>query len=63
MLAAADPVKHVLLIPHVFRRKVQNGKEVEIQTALKKSKVSELELPEKLWTVIQASGPWFNIEE
>ncbi|MDG3086569.1 hypothetical protein P7F88_10755 [Vibrio hannami] len=30
-------------------------KEVEIQTALKKSKVSELELPGKLWTVIQAS--------
>ena len=29
--------------------KVQNGKEAEIETAIKTSKVSELELPEKLW--------------
>ena len=43
--------------------KVQNGKESEIQTTIKASKVSELELPEKLWGVIQASGPWFKIED
>jgi 2,4-dienoyl-CoA reductase-like NADH-dependent reductase (Old Yellow Enzyme family) len=43
--------------------KVQDGNEAEIKTAIRKSKVSELELPEKLWTAIQASGPWFKIEE
>jgi 2,4-dienoyl-CoA reductase-like NADH-dependent reductase (Old Yellow Enzyme family) len=43
--------------------KVQNGKEAQIETAIKTSKVSELELPEKLWNIIQASGSWFNIEE
>jgi hypothetical protein len=25
--------------------------------------VSDLEIPEKLWGIIQASGPWFKIEE
>ncbi|MNN81389.1 hypothetical protein D3C81_1982100 [compost metagenome] len=43
--------------------KVQNGKEAELETAIKISEVSELELPEKLWNVVQASGPWFKIEE
>lgn len=43
--------------------KVQNGQESEIQTTIKASKVSELELPEKLWEVIQASGPWFKLED
>ncbi|GAS81869.1 NADH-dependent flavin oxidoreductase [Paenibacillus amylolyticus] len=43
--------------------KVQGGRESEIQTTIKASKVNELELPEKLWGFIQASGPWFNIEE
>lgn len=43
--------------------KVQNGQESEIQTTIKASKVSELELPEKLWGVIQASGPWFKLED
>ncbi|KIV73136.1 hypothetical protein SZ39_2264 [Bacillus mycoides] len=56
-------VGHALIMNPDWVEMVQNGKEVEIETAIKKSKVSELELPEKLWTVIQASGPWFNIEE
>lgn len=43
--------------------KVQNGQESEIQTTIKASTVSELELPEKLWGVIQASGPWFKLED
>ncbi|MBV6737744.1 NADH-dependent flavin oxidoreductase [Priestia megaterium] len=43
--------------------KVQNGKEAEIKKAIKKSKVSELELPNKLWAFIQGAGPWLNIEE
>ena len=43
--------------------KVQNGQESEIQTTIKASTVSKLELPEKLWGVIQASGPWFKLED
>jgi 2,4-dienoyl-CoA reductase-like NADH-dependent reductase (Old Yellow Enzyme family) len=43
--------------------KVQNKQESEIQTTIKASTVSKLELPEKLWGVIQASGPWFKLED
>ncbi|PEE73320.1 NADH:flavin oxidoreductase [Priestia megaterium] len=56
-------IGHALIMNPDWIEKVQNGKEDEITKTIKKSKVSELELPEKLWTVIQASGPWFNIEE
>ncbi len=56
-------IGHALIMNPDWVEKVQNGQESEIQTAIKASKVSELELPEKLWGVIQASGPWFNIEE
>jgi len=56
-------IGHTLIMNPDWVEKVQNGKESEIQTAIKASKISELELPEKLWGVIQASGPWFNIEE
>ncbi|KRE34644.1 NADH-dependent flavin oxidoreductase [Paenibacillus sp. Soil522] len=56
-------VGHTLIMNPDWVEKIQNGKEAEIETALKTSKVSELELPEKLWNVIQASGPWFKIEE
>ncbi|MFK4344358.1 MULTISPECIES: NADH-dependent flavin oxidoreductase [unclassified Paenibacillus] len=56
-------IGHALIMNPDWIEKVQNGQESEIQTAIKASKVSELELPEKLWGVIQASGPWFNIEE
>jgi 2,4-dienoyl-CoA reductase-like NADH-dependent reductase (Old Yellow Enzyme family) len=56
-------VGHTLIMNPDWVEKVQNGKEAEIKTAIKTSKLSELELPEKLWNVIQASGPWFNIEE
>ncbi|MCL6604435.1 MAG: NADH-dependent flavin oxidoreductase [Paenibacillus sp.] len=56
-------VGHALIMNPDWVEKVQNGKEAEIETAIKTSKVSELELPEKLWNVIQASGPWFKIEE
>jgi 2,4-dienoyl-CoA reductase-like NADH-dependent reductase (Old Yellow Enzyme family) len=56
-------VGHALIMNPDWVEKVQNGKEAEIETAIKTSKVSELELPEKLWNVIQASGPWFTIEE
>ncbi|MFE4144148.1 NADH-dependent flavin oxidoreductase [Peribacillus sp. YIM B13472] len=56
-------IGHTLIMNPDWVEKVQNGKEAEIKTAIKTSKVSELELPEKLWNVIQASGPWFKIEE
>ncbi|WP_410511884.1 NADH-dependent flavin oxidoreductase [Paenibacillus sp. BR2-3] len=56
-------IGHALITDPDWVEKVQSGHESEIQTAIKASKVSELELPEKLWGVIQASGPWFNIEE
>jgi 2,4-dienoyl-CoA reductase-like NADH-dependent reductase (Old Yellow Enzyme family) len=56
-------IGHALIMNPDWVEKVQNEQESEIQTAIKASKVSELELPEKLWGVIQASGPWFKIEE
>ena len=56
-------IGHALVMNPDWVEKVQNGQESEIQTAIKASKVSQLELPEKLWGVIQASGPWFKIEE
>ncbi|MEH7417025.1 NADH-dependent flavin oxidoreductase [Neobacillus drentensis] len=56
-------VGHALIMNPDWVEKVQNGKETEIKTAIKTSRVSDLELPEKLWGIIQASGPWFKIEE
>jgi 2,4-dienoyl-CoA reductase-like NADH-dependent reductase (Old Yellow Enzyme family) len=56
-------VGHTLIMNPDWVEKVQNGKEAEIKTAIKTSQVSDLELPEKLWGVIQASGPWFKIED
>jgi 2,4-dienoyl-CoA reductase-like NADH-dependent reductase (Old Yellow Enzyme family) len=56
-------VGHTLIMNPDWVEKVQNGKEAEIKTAIKTSQVSDLELPEKLWGIIQASGPWFKIED
>ncbi|MCY8085999.1 NADH-dependent flavin oxidoreductase [Bacillus inaquosorum] len=56
-------IGHALIMNPDWIEKVQNGNEAKIKTAIRKSKVSELELPEKLWTAIQASGSWFKIEE
>ncbi|MGX1373398.1 2,4-dienoyl-CoA reductase-like NADH-dependent reductase (Old Yellow Enzyme family) [Priestia megaterium] len=56
-------IGHTLIMNPDWVEKVQNGKEAEIETALKASKINEIEIPEKLWNVIQASGPWFKIEE
>ncbi|MGX6441870.1 NADH-dependent flavin oxidoreductase [Neobacillus sp. K501] len=56
-------IGHGLIMNPDWVEKVQIGKETEIETAIKTSKVSDLELPEKLWGIIQASGPWFKIEE
>lgn len=56
-------IGHGLIINPDWVEKVQNGTEAEIETSIKTSKVSDLELPDKLWGIIQASGPWFKIEE
>lgn len=56
-------VGHGLVMNPEWVEKVQNGKTAEIETEIRISKVSELVLPEKLWGVMQASGPWFKIEE
>ncbi|MNB93084.1 NADH oxidase [compost metagenome] len=56
-------VGHTLIMNPDWVEKVESGREAELETAIKTSKVSELDLPEKLWNVIQASGPWFKIEE
>ncbi|MBM7656197.1 NADH-dependent flavin oxidoreductase [Neobacillus cucumis] len=56
-------VGHTLIMNPDWVEKIQNGKEAEIETAIKTSKVSELELPEKLWNFIKVSGPWFKIED
>lgn len=56
-------IGHALIMNPDWIEKVEHGKEDEIQASIKKSKVSELELPEKLWHVIEASGPWFTIED
>lgn len=56
-------IGHALITDPDWVEKVQSGLESEIQTAIVASNVSELELPVKLWGVIQASSPWFKIEE
>jgi 2,4-dienoyl-CoA reductase-like NADH-dependent reductase (Old Yellow Enzyme family) len=56
-------IGHTLVMNPDWVEKVQNGKDAQIETAIKTSKVSDLEIPEKLWGIIQASGPWFKIEE
>lgn len=56
-------VGHALIMNPDWIEKVQNGNEAELETAIKTSKISELELPGNLWNAIQASGPWFKIEE
>lgn len=56
-------VGHGLITDPEWVEKVQNGQESTVQTAIHASKVEELALPDKLWGVIQASGPWFTIKE
>lgn len=55
-------IGHALITEPDWIEKVQRGQESDIQTVIKSSNVNTIELPEKLWDVIQASGPWFNIE-
>lgn len=56
-------IGHALIMNPNWVELVKNREEAGIETSLKRSKVSDLELPEKLWTLVQASGPWFNITD
>lgn len=56
-------IGHALIMNPNWVEVVKNREEAGIETSLKRSKVSDLELPEKLWTLVQASGPWFNITD
>lgn len=42
---------------------VANGRESEIDTELKVSKLNQLDIPEKLWNVIEATPGWFAISK
>jgi hypothetical protein len=42
---------------------VANGRESEIDTELKVSKLNQLDIPEKLWNVIEATPGWFTISK
>lgn len=55
-------IGHALITDPDWIDKVQSGQKSDIQTAIKASNINTIELPEKLWAVLQASGPWFNIE-
>lgn len=55
-------IGHALITDPDWIDKVQSGQESDIQTAIKAANINTIELPEKLWAVLQASGPWFNIE-
>ncbi|AIQ29975.1 MULTISPECIES: NADH-dependent flavin oxidoreductase [Paenibacillus] len=55
-------IGHALITDPDWIDKVQSGQESDIQTAIKASNINTIDLPEKLWAVLQASGPWFKIE-
>lgn len=54
-------IGHTLIMNPDWVEKVANGREAEITSELSVSKLDQLNIPEKLWNVIQASGNWFNI--
>ncbi len=56
-------IGHALIINPDWVEKVKAGDEAGIETVLKALKVSELEIPEKLWAVIKEATGWFKIEE
>ncbi|BBH20220.1 NADH-dependent flavin oxidoreductase [Paenibacillus baekrokdamisoli] len=56
-------IGHALVMDPEWAQKALNGREAEIDTELKVSKLSQLELPDKLWNVIQAIPGWFTISK
>jgi 2,4-dienoyl-CoA reductase-like NADH-dependent reductase (Old Yellow Enzyme family) len=53
---------HALIMNPNWVELVASGREDEIDTVLKTSKLDQLDIPEKLWNVIQATTGWFAIE-
>lgn len=56
-------IGHALVMDHEWVEKTADGREVEIDSELKVSKLDQLDIPEKLWNVIQAMPGWFTIKE
>ncbi|RAS83669.1 NADH-dependent flavin oxidoreductase [Priestia endophytica] len=54
-------IGHTLIMNPDWVEKVANGREAEIASELNVSKLDQLNIPEKLWNVIQATPGWFNI--
>ncbi|MFC5469129.1 NADH-dependent flavin oxidoreductase [Cohnella suwonensis] len=54
-------IGHALIMNPDWVEKVANGREAEIASELNVSKLDQLNIPEKLWNVIQAAPGWFNI--
>ncbi|WP_226530643.1 NADH-dependent flavin oxidoreductase [Metabacillus niabensis] len=54
-------IGHALIMNPDWVEKVANGREAEVASELDVSKLDQLNIPEKLWNVIQAMPGWFNI--
>ncbi|PGV55154.1 NADH-dependent flavin oxidoreductase [Bacillus sp. AFS037270] len=56
-------IGHALIMNPDWVEKVTNGLEAEVASELDVSKLDQLNIPEKLWKVIQLSTGWFNISK
>ncbi|WP_248928494.1 NADH-dependent flavin oxidoreductase [Paenibacillus hamazuiensis] len=54
-------IGHALIMNPDWVEKVANGREAEIDSELNVSKLDQLQIPEKLWNVIQAMPGWFKV--
>ncbi|MGZ7445497.1 NADH-dependent flavin oxidoreductase [Paenibacillus sp. TH7-28] len=54
-------IGHALIMNPDWVEKVTNGREAEVATEINVSKLDQLQIPEKLWNVIQTAPGWFNI--
>ncbi len=54
-------IGHALIMNPTWVEMVANGREAEVDSKLNVSKLDQLNIPEKLWNVIQAMPGWFNI--
>lgn len=56
-------IGHALIMNPDWVEKVENGLEAEITSELDVSKLDQLNIPEKLWNIIQSMQGWFNISK
>ena len=56
-------IGHALIMNPDWVEKVANGLEAEITSELDVSKLDQLNIPEKLWNIIQSMQGWFNISK